>query len=77
MAITASSFRRGTAGGATSFKGMRRFSPKDTSNLLKTVDAINKNLVAINRLLQQQTVLAQKTQLQQQRQKRIERENIA
>lgn len=77
MAITASSFKRGTAGGATSFKGMRRFSPKDTSNLLKTVDAINKNLVAINRLLQQQTVLAQKTQLQQQRQKRIERENIA
>jgi len=77
MAITASSFRRGTSGGAASFRGMRRFSPKDTSNLLKTVDAINKNLVAINRLLQQQTVLAQKTQLQQQRQKRIERENIA
>ena len=77
MAITASSFKRGTSGGAASFRGMRRFSPKDTSNLLKTVDAINKNLVAINRLLQQQTVLAQKTQLQQQRQKRIERENIA
>jgi len=77
MAITASSFRRGTSGGAASFRGMRRFSPKDTSNLLKTVDAINKNLVAINRLLQQQTVLAQKTQLQQQRQKRIEQENIA
>ena len=77
MAITASSFRRGTSGGEASFRGMRRFSPKDTSNLLKTVDAINKNLVAINRLLQQQTVLAQKTQLQQQRQKRIERENIA
>jgi len=75
MAITASSFRRGTSGGAASFKGMRRFSPKDTTTLLKTVDAINKNLVSINKLLQQQNALTIKKQQTEQREKRIQRES--
>ena len=77
MAITASSFRRGTSGGAASFKGMRRFSPKDTTTLLKTVDAINKNLVSINKLLQQQNALTVKKQQTEQREKRIQRESAA
>ena len=77
MAITASSFKRGTSGGAASFKGMRRFSPKDTTTLLKTVDAINKNLVSINKLLQQQNALTIKKQQTEQREKRIQRESAA
>jgi hypothetical protein len=77
MAITASSFKRGTSGGAASFKGMRRFSPKDTTTLLKTVDAINKNLVSINKLLQQQNALTIKKQQTEQRQKKIQRESAA
>ena len=77
MAITASSFKRGTSGGAASFKGMRRFSPKDTTTLLKTVDAINKNLVSINKLLQQQNALTIKKQQTEQREKKIQRESAA
>lgn len=77
MAITASSFKRGTSGGAASFKGMRRFSPKDTTTLLKTVDAINKNLVSINKLLQQQNALTIKKQQADQREKNIQKESAA
>jgi len=68
MAISRRSFlgdRDSGTPGTVRAGGMRRISPKDTSNLLKSVNAINKNLVSINKLLQQQSrekVTAQRTQ---------------
>ena len=68
MAISRRSFlgdRDSGTPGTVRAGGMRRISPKDTSNLLKSVNAINKNLVSINKLLQQRSrdeVTAQRTQ---------------
>ena len=78
MAITRSSFMgdRGGSGGTISAKGMRRISPKDTANLLKSVNAINKNLVAINKALQKQGALGTREQQQEQNRKRLSAEKL-
>ena len=78
MAITRSSFMgdRGGSGGTISAKGMRRISPKDTANLLKSVNAINKNLLAINKALQKQGALGTREQQQEQNRKRLSAEKL-
>ena len=78
MAITRGSFMgdRGGSGGTISAKGMRRISPKDTANLLKSVSAINKNLLAINKALQKQGAIATKEQQQEQNKRRVKAENL-
>jgi hypothetical protein len=78
MAITRSSFMgdRGGSGGTISARGMRRISPKDTANLLKSVNAINKNLVAINKALKQQGALGNREQQQEQNRKRVTAEKL-
>ena len=78
MAITRSSFMgdRGGSGGTISAKGMRRISPKDTANLLKSVNAINKNLLAINKALQKQGALGNREQQQEQNRKRVTAEKL-
>jgi hypothetical protein len=78
MAITRGSFMgdRGGSGGTISAKGMRRISPKDTANLLRSVSAINKNLLAINKALQKQGALATKEQQQEQNKRRVKAENL-
>jgi len=54
MAITSSSFRRFNRDRGPVLGGMRVVTPKVTGNLLKSVDAINKNLISINKLLSQE-----------------------
>ena len=78
MAITRGSFMgdRGGSGGTISAKGMRRISPKDTANLLKSVNAINKNLLAINKALQKQGALGTREQQQEQNRKRVTAEKL-
>ena len=66
---------RGTSGTVRA-TGMRRISPRDTTNLLKSVNAINKNLVSINKLLQNQNKQEVKQQRDQQQEKLRQAENL-
>jgi hypothetical protein len=56
--------------------GSVRMSAKDASNLVKTVNAINLNLISINKMLQQQYTLESKNKVQQQRKRNLEAENL-
>ena len=78
MAISRSSFmgERGGSSGVAGMKGMRRISPKDTANLLKSVNAINKNLISINKLLQTQSKTQATAERTKQTQKIKQAENI-
>ena len=78
MAISRRSFmgERGGSSGVAGMKGMRRISPKDTANLLKSVNAINKNLISINKLLQTQSKTQAAAERTKQTQKIKQAENI-
>ena len=76
MAITSSSFGRFKRGNAPVMGGMRMVTPKVTANLLKSVDAINKNLVAINKLLSQQAGIKAAQQQKQQEETSRKAENL-
>ena len=78
MAISRRSFmgERGGSSGVAGMKGMRRISPKDTANLLKSVNAINKNLISINKLLQTQSKTQATAERTKQTQKIKQAENI-
>ena len=56
--------------------GMRIVTPKVTASLLKSVDAINKNLVAINKLLSQQAGIKAAQQQKQQEETSRKAENL-
>ena len=76
MAITSSSFGRFKRGSGSVMGGMRMVTPKVTANLLKSVDAINKNLVAINKLLSQQASIKAAQQQKQQEETSRKAENL-
>jgi hypothetical protein len=76
MAITSSSFGRFKRGSVPVMGGMRMVTPKVTANLLKSVDAINKNLVAINKLLSQQAGIKAAQQQKQQQETSRKAENL-
>ena len=76
MAITTSSFGRFKRGSGPVMGGMRMVTPKVTANLLKSVDAINKNLVAINKLLSQQAGIKAAQQQKQQEETSRKAENL-
>lgn len=76
MAITSSSFGRFKRGSGPVMGGMRMVTPKVTANLLKSVDAINKNLVAINKLLSQQAGIKAAQQQKQQEETSRKAENL-
>ena len=76
MAITSSSFGRFKRGNAPVMGGMRMVTPKVTANLLKSVDAINKNLIAINKLLSQQAGIRAAQQQKQQEETSRKAENL-
>jgi len=76
MAITSSSFGRFKRGSGPVMGGMRMVTPKVTANLLKSVDAINKNLVAINKLLSQQAGIKAAQQQKQQQETSRKAENL-
>jgi len=74
MAINRSTFmgeRTNSSSGST-----RVMSARDSGNLVKTVNAINLNLISINKMLQQQYTVETRTKLQQQRKRNIEAENL-
>ena len=77
MAISRSSFIGEGGKQPMSMRGMRRVLPKDTARLLKSVDQINKNLVAINKLLQKDATVKQQQQQREQKDKRIKAESLA
>lgn len=77
MAINGSRFMGGGGASARTPIGSARFmTPRDSTNLVKTVNAINKNLISINKMLQQQYTTSTQTKLQQQRTRNIEAENL-
>lgn len=75
MAINGSSFMGATSNRASA-GSTRVLSAKDSTNLVRTVNAININLININKMLQQQYTMSTKTKLQQQRKRNIEAENL-
>ena len=77
MAISRSSFIGEGGKQPMSMRGMRRVLPKDTARLLKSVDQINKNLVAINKLLQKDATVKQQQQQREQKDRRIKAESLA
>jgi len=76
MAITTSSFGRFKRGSGPVMGGMKMVTPKVTANLLKSVDAINKNLVAINKLLSQQASIKAAQQQKKQEETSRKAENL-
>ena len=76
MAITSSSFRRFNRDRGPVLGGMRVVTPKVTGNLLKSVDAINKNLISINKLLSQEASNKVRQQQAQQTQTARKAENL-
>lgn len=62
--------------GTISARGVRSITTKDSISLVKSLKSINTNLVAINKLLQQQSKLDTKEQSEQQRKKRLDAENL-
>lgn len=79
MAINRSSFMGGGSGqrtGTISARGMRSLSTKDSIAMVKTLDAINRNLVSINNLLQKNALITSKKQEEDRRSKRRSEENL-
>lgn len=62
--------------GTISARGMRSIPMKDSVALVKTLDAINRNLVSINNLLQKNALIQSKKQEEDQRSKRRKEENL-
>lgn len=62
--------------GTISARGVRSITTKDSISLVKSLKSINTNLVAINKLLQQQSKLDTKEQSEQQRKKRLDAQNL-
>lgn len=62
--------------GTISARGVRSITTKDSISLVKSLKSININLVAINKLLQQQSKLDTKEQSEQQRKKRLDAQNL-